>query len=326
MRMPEATRGERRELPLPDGLDGMRLDQAISRLFGLSRTVAAALVEGGDVFVDGVARAKSEKVVAGSWLEVTLPALSVEPLASPEPVDGLAVIYSDDDIVVVDKPVGVAAHASPGWTGPTVTAGLAAMGQRVATGGAAERQGVVHRLDVGTTGLMVVAKSEVAYSALKRAFKERDVDKVYHAVVQGHLDPLRGTVDAPIDRHPTHDYKWAVMSGGRESVTHYDTLEAFAGASLLEVHLETGRTHQIRVHFSTLRHPCVGDLTYGADPTLAARLGLTRQWLHAKALSFTHPGTGERVRFDSPYPQDLAHALDVLGGGQTLAGPTPWAS
>jgi 23S rRNA pseudouridine1911/1915/1917 synthase len=190
------------------------------------------------------------------------------------------------------------------------------MGQRIATGGAAERQGVVHRLDVGTTGLMVVAKSELAYSALKRAFKEREVDKVYHAVVQGHLDPLRGTVDAPIDRHPTHDYKWAVMSGGRESVTHYDTLEAFPGASLLQVNLETGRTHQIRVHFSTLRHPCVGDLTYGADPTLAARLGLTRQWLHARALSFVHPGTGERVRFDSPYPADLAHALEILGGGQ----------
>jgi 23S rRNA pseudouridine1911/1915/1917 synthase len=234
---------------------------------------------------------------------------------SAEPVDGLVVIYSDDDIAVLDKPVGVAAHGSPGWSGPTVTAGLAAMGQRVATGGAAEREGVVHRLDVGTTGVMVVAKSEVAYSFLKRAFKERSVDKVYHAVVQGHLDPLRGTVDAPIDRHPSADYKWAVVSGGRPSVTHYDTLEAFAGASLLEIHLETGRTHQIRVHFSSLRHPCVGDLTYGADPSMAARLGLTRQWLHATSLAFTHPTTGQPVRFDSPYPADLAHALDVLHGG-----------
>ena len=194
--------------------------------------------------------------------------------SSPASVDGLVVVYSDDDIVVVDKPVGVAAHPSPGWTGPTVIAGLAAMGHRVATSGAAERQGVVHRLDVATTGLMVVAKSENAYSVLKRAFKEREVDKVYHAVAQGHLDPLRGTIDAPIDRHPTHDYKWAVVSTGRASVTHYDTLEAFAGASLLEIQLETGRTHQIRVHLSSLRHPCVGDLTYGADPTLARRLGL----------------------------------------------------
>jgi 23S rRNA pseudouridine1911/1915/1917 synthase len=301
---------DRRVLPVPDGLDGTRLDQAISRLFGLSRTAAAALVESGDVLVDGQARPKSERVGAGSWLEVTLPTPAAPP--APEPVDGLVVVYSDDDIVVVDKPVGVAAHPSPGWTGPTVTAGLAAAGHTIATSGAAERQGVVQRLDVGTTGLMVVAKSEIAYSRLKRAFKEREVDKIYHAVAQGHLDPLRGTVDAPIDRHPSHDYRWAVVSTGKPSVTHYDTLEAFAGASLLEVRLETGRTHQIRVHFSSLRHPCVGDLTYGADPTLAARLGLTRQWLHAHELSFTHPTTEQVVRFASPYPADLAHALDTL--------------
>jgi 23S rRNA pseudouridine1911/1915/1917 synthase len=188
------------------------------------------------------------------------------------------------------------------------------MGHTIATSGAAERQGVVHRLDVGTTGIMVVAKSESAYSKLKRAFKAREVDKIYHAVVQGHPDPLRGTVDAPIDRHPSQDYKWAVVSGGRESITHYDTVEAFPGASLLEIHLETGRTHQIRVHMAALRHPCVGDLIYGADPTLAARLGLTRQWLHAQSLAFTHPGTREPVRFDSPYPPDLAQALDVLRG------------
>jgi 23S rRNA pseudouridine1911/1915/1917 synthase len=301
-----------RELPLPEGLDGLRLDLAVSRLFGLSRTVAAALVDQGDVLVDGQVRARSAKVDAGAWLEVSLPAPASEAPAAPEPVDGMMIVYSDDDIVVVDKPVGVAAHASPGWTGPTVTAGLAAMGQRIATSGAPERQGIVHRLDVGTTGLMVVAKSERAYSLLKRAFKEREVDKVYHAVVQGHLDPLRGTIEAPIDRHPTHDYKFAVMSSGRPSVTHYDTLEAFPGASLVKVLLETGRTHQIRVHFSTLRHPCVGDLTYGADPTLAARLGLARQWLHARELSFAHPATGQTVTFTSPYPPDLAHALAVL--------------
>jgi 23S rRNA pseudouridine1911/1915/1917 synthase len=301
---------DRRALPVPDGLDGTRLDQAISRLFGLSRTAAAALVESGDVLVDGQARPKSERVGAGAWLEVTLPAPAAP--RAPESVDGLVVVYSDDDIVVVDKPVGVAAHPSPGWTGPTVTTGLAAAGHTIATSGAAERQGVVHRLDVGTTGLMVVAKSEIAYSRLKRAFKGREVDKIYHGVVQGHLDPLRGTVDAPIDRHPTHDYRWAVVSTGKPSVTHYDTLEAFAGASLVEIRLETGRTHQIRVHFSSLRHPCVGDLTYGADPTLAARLGLTRQWLHAYGLSFTHPTTQQVVRFSSPYPTDLAHALDLL--------------
>ncbi|MGI5237207.1 RluA family pseudouridine synthase [Dactylosporangium sp. CA-139066] len=304
---------EVRSLPVPDGLDGTRLDQALTRLFGLSRTVAADLVEAGDVAVDGEVRAKSEKVRAGAWLEVTLPAPPGAVAVEAVPVDGLVVVYSDDDIVVVDKPVGVAAHPSPGWTGPTVIGGLAAMGQTVATSGAAERQGVVHRLDVGTTGLMVVAKSESAYSALKRAFKAREVEKRYHAVVQGHPDPLRGTIDAPIDRHPNHDYKFAVVSGGRPSVTHYDTIEAFPAASLLDIKLETGRTHQIRVHFSALRHPCVGDLTYGADPTLAARLGLSRQWLHARELGFLHPRSGDYVSFVSEYPKDLAAALEILG-------------
>ncbi len=253
---------------------------------------------------------------AGSWLEVTLPDPpgAVEVVAKA--VDGLVVVHQDDDVVVVDKPVGVAAHPSPGWSGPTVLAGLAAYGIGVSTSGAAERQGIVHRLDVGTSGLMVVAKSERAYTLLKRAFKERTVDKTYHALVQGHPDPSRGTIDAPVGRHPVHDYRWAVVAGGKDSVTHYETIEAFAAASLLEVHLETGRTHQIRVHFSALRHPCVGDLTYGADPTLAARLGLQRQWLHAVRLAFEHPATRERVTYESAYPADLAHALDVIRDAQ----------
>lgn len=307
-----AAGGGQRSLPVPDGLDGLRLDQAVARLFGLSRTTAAALVDEGAALVDGAVRANSYKIRAGSWLEVTLPAPAAPPAVVPRAVSGLRVVYADDDIVVVDKPVGVAAHPSPGWTGPTVIGGLAAIGHRIATSGAAERQGVVHRLDVGTTGIMVVAKSEQAYTALKRAFKYREVEKRYHAVVQGHLDPLRGTVDAPIDRHPHHDYRWAVVSGGKPSITHYDTLEAFPAASLVDVRLETGRTHQIRVHFSTLRHPCVGDLTYGADPTLAKRLGLDRQWLHARELGFRHPGTGAEVRFVSDYPDDLDRALGLL--------------
>jgi 23S rRNA pseudouridine1911/1915/1917 synthase len=148
---------------------------------------------------------------------------------------------------------------------------------------------------------------------LKRAFKERTVDKRYHALVQGHPDPSSGTVDAPIDRHPKHDWKWAVVAGGKPSVTHYDTVEAFRAASLLDVRLETGRTHQIRVHMAAVRHPCVGDLTYGADPVLARRLGLTRQWLHARELAFAHPADGRWVTFASPYPADLARALELLG-------------
>jgi 23S rRNA pseudouridine1911/1915/1917 synthase len=227
------------------------------------------------------------------------------------------VVYDDDDIVVVDKPVGVAAHPSPGWTGPTVIGGLAAAGYRVSTSGAAERQGVVHRLDVGTTGLMVVAKSEPAYRILKAAFRERTVDKRYAALVQGHPDPSRGTIDAPIGRHPSHDYKWAVVADGRPSVTHYETVEAFRAASLLDVRLETGRTHQIRVHMAAMRHPCVGDVTYGADPRLAAELGLDRQWLHAAALSFAHPRDGRPLEFTSEPPPDLRRALATLAERST---------
>ena len=299
-------------MPVPDGLEGERLDAALARLFGLSRTKAVELVTAGLVSLDGATAAKSDRVRAGAWLEVELPVARAAADVVPEPVPGLRVVFEDEDLVVVDKPVGVAAHPSPGWTGTTVVGGLAAAGYRISTSGAAERQGVVHRLDVGTSGLMVVAKSEHAYAVLKRAFKERTVDKTYHALVQGLPDPLRGTIDAPIGRHPRHDYRWAVIEAGKASITHYEVLVAFAAASLVEVHLETGRTHQIRVHFSALRHPCVGDLTYGADPTLAARLGLQRQWLHAVGLGFDHPSTGQRVEYTSPYAEDLAGALERL--------------
>ena len=302
-----------RSLPVPDGLDGERVDAALSRMFGLSRTKAAELAAEGRVAIDGAAVGKSDRVRGGAWLEVELPAPPVPVSeAAPEPVPGMRIVYDDSHIVVVDKPVGVAAHPSPGWLGPTVVGGLAAAGYRVSTSGAAERQGVVHRLDVGTSGLMVVAKSELAYTLLKQAFRDRTVDKRYNALVQGHPDPMSGTVDAPIDRHPKHDYKWAVVVGGKDSVTHYDTIEAYRHATLLDIKLETGRTHQIRVHMSALRHPCVGDLTYGADPKMAQRLGLTRQWLHAVRLSFEHPGSGDWVEFVSPYPDDLQHALDLV--------------
>ena len=306
------TASGQRRVPVPDGLDGERLDSALARLFGLSRARAAELISDGSVLVGGRPAAKSDRGPAGEWLDVTLPPPPTARPPPPEPVPGLVVVYEDADIVVVDKPPGVAAHPTPGWTGPTVLQGLLAAGYSLATSGAAERQGIVHRLDATTSGLMVLAKSERAYSALKRAFRDREVDKVYHALVQGHPDPLRGTVDAPIGRHPSGDGRFAVVAGGRPSVTHYDTLEAFRAASLAEIVLETGRTHQIRVHMAAIRHPCVGDRLYGADPVLAAHLGLTRQWLHAVRLGFAHPGDGRRVEFTSEYPADLAHALDVL--------------
>ncbi|MBF4561096.1 RluA family pseudouridine synthase [Microbacterium sp. VKM Ac-2870] len=304
---------ESRTLPVPDGLDGVRVDAALAKMLGFSRTFAADVADAGGVRLDGRPLAKSDRLRAGGWLDVEW-----EERRGPEvvalAVPDLGIVYDDDDIVVVDKPSGVAAHPSIGWEGPTVLGALAAAGFRIATTGAAERQGVVHRLDVGTSGLMVVAKSERAYTALKRAFKEREVEKIYHAVVQGHPDPLAGTIDAPIGRHRSNSWKFAVTPDGKDSVTHYETLEAFPSASLLEIHLETGRTHQIRVHMAAHRHPCVGDPLYGADPTLSARLGLTRQWLHAHELSFSHPVTTDWVTFSSAYPADLAHALEVLRG------------
>jgi 23S rRNA pseudouridine1911/1915/1917 synthase len=303
---------ELRVVSIPEGLTGERVDAAMARMFGLSRTRAAGLIADGLVHLDGVVVGKSDRVTGGSMLEATLPAAADPVEVKPELVEGIRIIHDDDSIVVLDKPVGIAVHPSPGWSGPTVVGHLVAAGFRIATSGASERQGIVQRLDVGTSGVMVICKGERAYSVLKNAFRNRTVDKVYHALVQGHPDPSRGTIDAPIGWHPRADYKFAVMAEGRHSVTHYDTLEAHRFASLLEVHLETGRTHQIRVHMSALKHPCVGDLTYGADPTLSQRVGLQRQWLHAVRLGFEHPDAGTYVEYESTYPADLAHALEVI--------------
>jgi len=307
---------ERCSFPVPEGLVGERADAALARLLGISRTKAADLLDAGVATVNSQVLGKSDRLGDGI-LEVEI---SDAPGRDAEPSipGGLTIIFEDEDLIVVDKPVGVAAHPSPGWTGPTVIGALAAGGLTLAAQGAAERQGIVHRLDVGTSGLMVVARSVDAYRGLKKAFKDRTVEKTYHALAQGHLDPTSGTIDAPIGRHPTADYRFAVTSEGRPSVTHYQVLEMMPSASLLEILLETGRTHQIRVHMSALRHPLVGDLTYGADPTLAARLGLSRQWLHAQRLAFTHPVTGRRVEVESPYPDDLDRALDVLRGEGAL--------
>ncbi|QYM76386.1 RluA family pseudouridine synthase [Leucobacter luti] len=304
---------QHRSFPVPDGLSGERVDAALAKLLGFSRSFAAEIAQAGGVSLDGVELGKSDRLSAGGWLEVTW-AEKRGPEIVPVHLPELGIVHDDDDIVVIDKPAGVAAHPSLGWEGPTVLGALAGAGYRIATSGPPERQGIVHRLDAGTSGLMVVAKSERAYSTLKRAFKEREVSKIYHAVVQGHPDPFSGTIEGPIGRHPGHEWKFAVTRDGKPSVTHYATLEAFPYATLLEIELETGRTHQIRVHMSAQRHPCVGDGMYGADPTLSDRLGLTRQWLHAMRLGFRHPGSGEPVEFSSVYPADLQHALDVLAG------------
>lgn len=303
---------ECRQLPVPEGLAGMRVDAALAKLLGLSRTVAADLAEAGDVLVDGRPVGKSDRLTADSWLDITLPEPPAPLVPKEELVPGMDILYSDQDVIVVDKPVGVAAHPTVGWEGPTVVGGLAAAGFRISTSGPPERKGIVQRLDVGTSGVMVVAASERGYTVLKRAFRDRTVDKTYHALVQGHPDPLVGTIDAPIGRHPSSGWRFAVTTGGKPSVTHYETIEAFREATLLEIHLETGRTHQIRVHFSSLHHPCCGDPMYGSDPNLNKRLGLTRQWLHAVKLGFHHPSDGRYMEVESPYPADLQHALDEL--------------
>jgi len=296
---------------VPEGLAGERVDAALARLLGISRTRAAELVAEQLVSLDGRVPSKSDRVEAGAILEATIPAPRTAVVVA-EPVPGMRIVFEDDDIIVVDKPSGVAAHPGVGWDGPTVVGHLAGIGTRISTSGAPERQGIVQRLDVGTSGLMTVAKSESAYSVLKQAFRDRVVEKTYHALAQGHPDPHTGTIDAPIARHPKHDFKFTVRSDGRASITHYATLEAHRYASLLTIKLETGRTHQIRVHLSALHHPCVGDPLYGSDPNLAAKLGLERQWLHAVHLGFDHPRTGERVDFESPYPDDLQRALDLI--------------
>ncbi len=301
---------------IPDPLAGERVDAAAARISGYSRSRIAELIAGGGVLLDGeVVRKASQQVTAGAMLEFASDPRPTRVTPRPRLADGLAVIYQDGDIVVVDKPAGVAAHPSLGWEGSSVTEHLAASGITIATSGAPERQGVVSRLDVGTSGCMVLARSERAYSVLKQMFRDKAVDKTYQALVQGHPDPFVGTIDAPIGRHPGHEWKMAIIEGGRESITHYEALEAHREATLLEICLETGRTHQIRVHMAAVGHPCCGDPLYGADPRLAERLGLQRQWLHAIALGFEHPTTGDYVSFEASLPEDLASALSIVRAG-----------
>ena len=303
---------EVRNLSIPEGLNQERVDAALSRLLGLSRNVIVGLIDAGEISKSGKVVGKSDRVITGDQLEILLPAAKGEAKLTATPIDGLNVVFDDEYLIVINKPVGIAAHPSPGWKGATVVGAIFAAGYQLATSGAAERQGVVHRLDVGTSGLMVVAKNEIAYSHLKDQFRQRTVAKLYHALVQGHMDPTVGTIDAPIDRHPREDYRFAVVANGKPSITHYKTLEVFPAVTSLEIELETGRTHQIRVHFSALHHPLVGDLTYGADPVLATRLGVSRPLLHAKELGFMHPASGEQLSFTAEYPEDLTRSLQIL--------------
>lgn len=289
-----------------------RADAAVAQAAEVSRTKAVEWIQRGLVHINGELAVKSTKLRVGDTLTVNIPD-DPDPLeVKAELVQDLTVVADEEHYVVIDKPVGVAAHPSQGWRGATVVGGLAALGIDVATSGPPERQGIVQRLDVGTSGLMIVAKTEIAYRRLKQAFHDRTPTRNYHALIEGLPDPLRGTIDAPIDRMPGHEWRFGVVEGGKQAITDYETLESFGTATLVDVRLRTGRTHQIRVHFSGLNHPLVGDLTYGADAGLAAELGLTRQWLHAVGLGFTHPVTGQFVSYTVDYPMDLQYALDRL--------------
>lgn len=303
---------EKRKVEIPEGMSNERIDSALAHVLGLSRTVVVKLLDSNEVSLGHRNLTKSDKVQTGQVITVLLPEPPSGIAIPPTPIKDLEIVYQDTDLVIVNKPVGCAAHPSPGWRGPTVVGALIAAGIPLASSGPAERQGIVQRLDVGTSGLMMVAKTDVAYLKLKDMFRNREIKKIYHALAQGHLEPAIGTIDAPIDRHPKDDYKMAVVIDGKPSITHYEVIEYYRSVSLLKVELETGRTHQIRVHMAAIRHPLVGDLTYGGDPNLAQEIGITRPWLHAQALEFTHPISGIPISIIAPYPLDLIQSLGRL--------------
>jgi len=302
--------GSSQEISMRENSAGMRFDSALAQELGISRNAVESIFDNGDCIwaVDGAPVKKSDRVKVGDKVTVLIREKDTQSIDSAP----LPIVFEDSEIVVVAKAIGYAAHPSPGWSGPTVIDALKQSGVQIAHVGPQEREGIVHRLDVGTSGLMVIAKSERAYSSLKDQFRSREVKKIYDALAQGHLDPAIGTIDAPIDRHPKEEHRFAVVASGKPSITHYEALEFFPAVTLAKIELETGRPHQIRVHFNAIKHPLVGDLVYGADPRLAERLAMKRPWLHAMELEFRHPATGERVHFSAPYPPDLEESLASL--------------
>lgn len=285
---------------------GGRLDAVVARHAGISRAVAARLIEAGEVLVEGSPAGKSLRLAEGMRIAVSLPPEAPRPEAEEIP---LRIVYEDRWLAVVSKPPGLVVHPAPGRPGGTLVNALLARAGAEPAGGDAERPGIVHRLDAGTSGLMVVAKDEEAHARLVRAMAARAVTRVYLALVEGVPEPDTLTVDAPVGRSPRHRKKMAVVAGGREALTHAEVLERHARTSLLEVRPRTGRTHQIRVHLSAAGHPIVGDRVYGKSRRLAEDLGLERPFLHAARLSFDHPMTGEPLALEDPLPPDLAAAL-----------------
>jgi 23S rRNA pseudouridine1911/1915/1917 synthase len=294
---------------------GRRLDEVVAELAGTSRAQAARWAGDGLVEVDGRPRPKAHRLRGGerlAWAPPPPPPAG-GPVAEDRP---LTVRYEDDRLLVVAKPAGLVVHPGPGHpTGTLVNALLGRAGTSLsAGGGAADRPGIVHRLDKDTSGLLLVAKDDATHLALARDLAAHRIERRYLALVQGRLPAEEGTVDASVGRHPRDRKRMAVVPAGRPAVTHWRVLETFPAVQLTEATLETGRTHQVRVHLASLRHPLAGDRTYGADPTLAARLGLPRPFLHAWRLAFDHPWTGSRVELTEPLPPDLQSVLDRLRG------------
>lgn len=300
-----------RLVPAPDALVGKRFDVAVAKMLGISRAKAAELIESGQARVLGRDISKSSTLQSGETVEFDI----VEERTEPEPIArDMAVVYEDDDVIVVDKPVGVAAHASVGWTGPTVLGSLLDRGVHITSYGAAGRQGIVSRLDVGTSGLMLVCKSDLAYVEAQAVRHEQKSSKPIMRSCKAISRKTRPRSKRRSDVPKSPIFRFCVTPAGKEAITHWDVMERFGEATLVSVNLETGRTHQIRVHFSSIGHPLAGDAMYGANPQLGEALGLERQWLHAKQLEFRHPRTHVWTTVKSHYPADLQHALDVMRG------------
>lgn len=308
--------GNRVVITVPAALEGERIDRAVSILLDLPRAEAGQLVDGGSVQVGGQpVRSRSHRVHEGNVLEVTLVAAvpPVGPVADPDvPVE---VVHHDVDVVVVDKPAGLVVHPGAGRTGGTLVNGLLARFPEIAGVGDPGRPGIVHRLDVGTSGLLAVARSERGYQSLVAQLGARTVERRYRALLWGHLSAPSGVVDAPVGRSATNPTQMAVSTSGKPARTHYQVQALLLDPemTLVACRLETGRTHQIRVHFAALGHPVVGDDRYGG---VRANLVLERPFLHAARLGFDHPGTGEHLRFESPLPAELEALLIGRRTGQ----------
>ena len=299
---------------IPSALAGERLDRVVSLIAGCSRSEAAELLACGGVTLDGApALLGKQRLVEGQVVSVDESRVPGEALPEPDPDVQFDIVHTDDDVVVIDKPAGLVVHPAAGHGGGTLVNGILARFPEIAGVGERHRPGIVHRLDVGTSGLLVVARTQRAYLALVDALARRSVGRTYLALAWGHFDNANGVIDAPVGRDRRDPQRMAVVVDGKPSRTRYAVLREFrepAVASLLECRLESGRTHQIRVHLAAIEHPVAGDATYGG---YRVAVDVPRPFLHAVTLEFDHPLSGRRLRFDSPLPSDLANVLERFG-------------